>query len=137
MYLSDGVTLDAPVKADRRRDSLRKYEKAIQGVSARGVCPAPSRQALPLLRRLPHLPGGRDLRCELTRRPAEGGIMIEVTINWQRVDENDGSGLWHVSRGLYAYVNPDAGDEEEVLDIGKVDGTSVRRRWCRSGKEKF
>lgn len=32
MYMSDGVTLEVTVKTDRRRDSLRKYERAIQWV---------------------------------------------------------------------------------------------------------
>lgn len=73
----------------------------------------------------------------LSERAVEDGKMIEVTINWQRVDEGDSSGLWNVSRGLYSYLNLDAGDEEEILYVGKVDGTTVRKRWCRSGKEGF
>ena len=63
--------------------------------------------------------------------------MITVTVNWQRVDHDDESGLWNVSRGLYAYLNLDAGEGEEILYIGKVDGTTVRRRWNRSGKQGF
>jgi hypothetical protein len=42
--------------------------------------------------------------------------------------------LWSLSRGLYLYGHP---DEEEILYIGKVDGTTVRRRWNRSAKEGF
>ena len=63
--------------------------------------------------------------------------MITVTVKWQRIDDDDEAGLWNVSRGLYAYLDLDGGDEEEILYIGKVDGTTVRRRWNRSGKQGF
>ena len=41
--------------------------------------------------------------------------------------------LWFADCGLYAYIGP----KNEVLYIGKVDGTTVRQRWSRSGKEAF
>lgn len=63
--------------------------------------------------------------------------MIEVTVNWQQPNGEENSWLWGVSRGLYAYLNLDSGDDEEILYIGKVDGTTVRRRWNRSGKQGF
>ncbi len=61
--------------------------------------------------------------------------MSEVIVNWQQPDSEPG--LWNVWRGLYAYLNLDGDDESEILYIGKVDGTTVRQRWRRSGKVGF
>jgi CRISPR/Cas system-associated exonuclease Cas4 (RecB family) len=47
MYMSDGVTLEVTVKADRRRDSLRKYERAIQGVLRSEFDPRPTDKHCP------------------------------------------------------------------------------------------
>lgn len=47
MYMSDGVALEVTVKADRRRDSLRKYERAIQGVLRAELEPRPSDKQCP------------------------------------------------------------------------------------------
>lgn len=56
-----------------------------------------------------------------------------VTVRWRRISR-DSDPWWGLSRGLYAYVAPGAG---EILYVGKVDGTTVRRRWPRSAKEDF
>lgn len=55
-----------------------------------------------------------------------------IKIEWKDVmtDEN----LWRINRGLYAYLAPDG---QEILYIGKVDGTTVRQRWQRSAKPAF
>jgi DNA helicase II / ATP-dependent DNA helicase PcrA len=47
MYMSDGVALEVTVKADRRRDSLQKYERAIQGVLRAELEPRPSDRQCP------------------------------------------------------------------------------------------
>ena len=55
-----------------------------------------------------------------------------IKIEWKDVmtDEN----LWRINCGLYAYLAPDG---QEILYIGKVDGTTVRQRWQRSAKPAF
>jgi CRISPR/Cas system-associated exonuclease Cas4 (RecB family) len=47
MYMSDGVALEVTIKADRRRDSLRKYERAIQGILRAELEPRPSDKQCP------------------------------------------------------------------------------------------
>ncbi len=54
-------------------------------------------------------------------------------IQWSSL-EDDADPLWGASRGLYVYIAP---DDHEILYIGKVDGTTVRQRWNRSGKAGF
>jgi hypothetical protein len=61
--------------------------------------------------------------------------MSAVIVNWQQPDSDPR--LWNVSRGLYAYLNLNKDEENEILYIGKVDGTTIRQRWCRSGKKGF
>jgi len=56
---------------------------------------------------------------------------MHVTVRWSPLDNEGESPLWSANRGLYAYVGP----QNEVLYIGKVDGTTVRQRWNRSRKE--
>lgn len=56
-----------------------------------------------------------------------------VTVRWSPLDNEGMHPLWFANRGLYAYLGPN----NEVLYIGKVDGTTVRQRWNRSGKEAF
>ena len=56
-----------------------------------------------------------------------------VTVWWTPLDNAGTHPLWSANRGLYAYVGP----RNEMLYIGKVDGTTVRQRWNRSGKETF
>jgi hypothetical protein len=58
---------------------------------------------------------------------------MRITVSWIPLDKECLNPLWFATRGLYAYIGP--GDE--VLYIGKVDGTTVRQRWNRSGKEAF
>jgi len=58
---------------------------------------------------------------------------MQVTVFWSQLDNEGENPLWKANRGLYAYVGP----YNEVLYIGKVDGTTVRQRWNRSGKEAF
>jgi len=55
-----------------------------------------------------------------------------VTVQWSDVGRD--LDLWDLSRGLYSYLTTDAA---EILYIGEVDGTTVRGRWNRSGKEGF
>ncbi len=56
-----------------------------------------------------------------------------VTVRWTPLDNEGTHPLWSAECGLYAYVGP----KSEILYIGKVDGTTVRQRWSRSGKESF
>jgi hypothetical protein len=56
-----------------------------------------------------------------------------ATVRWTALDNEGTHPLWLAIRGLYAYVGP----KNEVLYVGKVDGTTVRQRWNRSGKEAF
>lgn len=56
-----------------------------------------------------------------------------ITVHWSPLDNEGESPLWFANRGLYAYVGP----KNEMLYIGKVDGTTVRQRWNRSRKEAF
>jgi len=57
-----------------------------------------------------------------------------ATIDWTSIPEDSGNPLWRVDRGLYAYLDPKS---LEILYIGKVDGTTIRQRWVRSGKSGF
>jgi hypothetical protein len=61
--------------------------------------------------------------------------MSAVIVNWQQPHSD--LRLWNVCRGLYAYLNLEEDEGNEILYIGKVDGTTVRQRWCRSGKKGF
>lgn len=55
-----------------------------------------------------------------------------VRVHWYDPDEHPD--LWKLCRGLYLYGHP---EEDEILYIGKVDGTTVRRRWNRGAKRGF
>lgn len=55
-----------------------------------------------------------------------------VSVQWFDPDEHPD--LWKLSRGFYLYGHP---EENEILYIGKVDGTTVRQRWNRSAKRGF
>lgn len=57
---------------------------------------------------------------------------MRAVVHWSQLGVNPE--LWKLRRGLYAYFDVDT---SEVLYIGKVYGTSVRQRWCRSGKCDF
>lgn len=57
---------------------------------------------------------------------------MSATIHWMNVSDYDE--LWHIYRGLYAYTTING---KEILYIGKVDGTTIRQRWRRSGKKNF
>lgn len=54
---------------------------------------------------------------------------MEVEIEWYVINDKN-EHLWNVNRGLYAYLD----DEDEILYIGKVDGTTVRKRFQPSAK---
>jgi hypothetical protein len=54
---------------------------------------------------------------------------MAVKITWYVIDDENKS-LWQVNRGLYAYLSL----ENEILYIGKVNGTTVRRRFQPSAK---
>ena len=57
---------------------------------------------------------------------------MNVVVEWRELyDWDDG---WHADCALYAYCTVGG---SEILYIGKADGTTVRRRWNRSGKEGF
>jgi hypothetical protein len=57
---------------------------------------------------------------------------MKAVVHWSQPAQNPK--LWSLRRGLYAYFDVDS---SEMLYIGKVYGTSVRQRWCRSGKRDF
>lgn len=57
---------------------------------------------------------------------------MRAVVHWEHPNLNPK--LWMLRRGLYAYFDVDT---SEMLYIGKVYGTSVRQRWCRSGKCDF
>ena len=57
---------------------------------------------------------------------------MSIKITWYRIDENN-EFLWDVNRGLYAYL----GTKDEFLYVGKVDGTTVRKRFQRSAKPHY
>lgn len=61
--------------------------------------------------------------------------MNTVVVNW--LSPHEYPSLWDLRRGLYAYINVIDEGEGEILYVGKVDGTTVRRRWNRSGKPNF
>lgn len=54
---------------------------------------------------------------------------MSVKIKWYWIDDETEL-LWSVNRGLYAYVSP----KGEILYIGKVNGTTVRKRFQPSAK---
>lgn len=56
-----------------------------------------------------------------------------VNVNWSFTSGMNGQ-LWQIRRGLYSYLHPRT---QEVLYIGKVDGTSVRQRWIYTAKSGF
>lgn len=55
------------------------------------------------------------------------GMLVKIT--WYKIDENNYY-LWQVNRGLYIYKSK----YDEILYIGKVDGTTVRQRAQPSAK---
>jgi len=57
---------------------------------------------------------------------------MEVVVEWRELYEGDEG--WYTECALYAYSTV---GRSEILYIGKADGTTVRRRWSRSGKEGF
>lgn len=59
---------------------------------------------------------------------------MKVKIHWVDITKDDISELWNMNFGLYAYYKP---DDDEILYIGKVDGTTVRQRWNRPAKANF
>jgi hypothetical protein len=54
---------------------------------------------------------------------------MSVKILWYEINDENKI-LWKVNRGLYAYLGP----ENEILYIGKVNGTTVRQRFQPSAK---
>lgn len=52
-----------------------------------------------------------------------------VKVTWYEINDENKI-LWNLKRGLYIYLGP--GDE--ILYIGKVDGTTVRKRFQPSAK---
>lgn len=57
---------------------------------------------------------------------------MSIKIRWYKIDE-DNKILWRVNRGIYAYLSPYG----EILYIGKVNGTTVRKRFQRSAKSRY
>ena len=54
---------------------------------------------------------------------------MTIKITWYEIND-DNQVLWQVNRGLYAYLGPN----NEVLYIGKVNGTTIRTRFQASAK---
>lgn len=54
---------------------------------------------------------------------------MRVRITWIRIEEGTKL-LWTINRGLYAYLGPDG----DILYIGKVNGSTVRKRFQLSAK---
>jgi hypothetical protein len=57
---------------------------------------------------------------------------MDVVIEWREL--KDGDDGWYADCALYAYRMVCGA---KILYIGKVDDTTVQRRWNRSGKEQF
>lgn len=57
---------------------------------------------------------------------------MNVVVAWRELEDGDDG--WYADCALYAYCTVGG---SEILYIGKADGTTVRRRWNRSGKEGF
>lgn len=55
-----------------------------------------------------------------------------IRVHWHDPDEHPD--LWKLCHGFYLYGHP---EEDEILYIGKVDGTTVRQRWSRGAKRGF
>ena len=54
-----------------------------------------------------------------------------IVIHWRDAGAQDGS-RWGWTLALYAIVHP---NEDEILYLGKADGTSVRNRWMAVDKQ--
>lgn len=52
-----------------------------------------------------------------------------VKVTWYEINDENKI-LWKISRGLYGYLGP----ADKILYIGKVDGTTVRKRFQPSAK---
>ncbi len=58
---------------------------------------------------------------------------MDIEVCWAAIDGDDDA-TWDQTRVLYAYLAP---GDQEILYIGKADGTTVRERWNWSAKKEF
>lgn len=59
---------------------------------------------------------------------------MDIEVRWTTIDGGGDDPAWGQTRVLYAYLAP---SDNEILYIGKADGTTVRGRWKRSAKDEF
>ena len=65
--------------------------------------------------------------------PQEGVLAMDIRIHWRAIQSTDDP-AWQWRYAVYAYLAPDG---EDILYIGKAEGTTVRKRWNDDDKMAF